>query len=175
MIKRLTTVTGALMLAVTFGAATPAVADKSGATGHTSGTQLAMSHGDHGGELILKRRAIFKCISTGLKNIKEGKGDAKANAALVLKNATILDQDLKALFPAGSHKGMTRAKEALWKDWDKFAKQAASLKEGAANLVKAEMAGDAKKGLKGVYKNCKACHKPFRDKKVEGAPKVKCG
>jgi cytochrome c556 len=178
MFKTFALLAGTIFTAAALSGTTPALADSK--TALDEGTQLAMGHGMKGhGKIkkrgqILKRRKIFRCISTGLKKIKKGKGNAKKNARLVLKNAAILHQNFKKLFPRGSHKGMTRAKKTLWKkkNWAKFAKQSAALKAGAARLVKM---GGSKKGLKGVYKTCKGCHKPFRGKKKKGAKKVKCG
>jgi cytochrome c556 len=158
MFKTFALLAGTIFTAAALSGTTPALADSK--TALAEGTQLAMGHGMKGhGKIkkrgqILKRRKIFRCISTGLKRIKKGKGNAKKNARLVLKNAAILHQNLKKLFPRGSHKGMTRAKKKLWKkkNWAKFAKQSAALKAGAARLVKM---GGSKKGLKGVYKTCK--------------------
>jgi len=172
MFKKIALFAGSIFTAATLSGMTPAMAESQAVS--AAGTQLAMGHGKKGHGVILKRRMIFKCISTSLKKIKKGKGNAKKHARIVLKNAARLDKNLKKLFPKGSHKGMTRAKKALWKDWAKFSKQSAALKSGAAKLVKAAMAGNAKKGLKGVYATCKGCHKPFRGKKKKDAPKVKC-
>lgn len=169
MFKKLALVTGTIFTAAALSGATPAFADSKSAVA-TQDIQIAMKKGF--GKVIKKRRQIYRCIATGLKKIKKGKGNAKKNARLVLKNAAILDQNLKKLFPKGSHKGKTRAKKALWDDWAKFAKQAAAMKAGAAKLA---AMGGSKKGLKGVYKTCKGCHKPFRGKKNKAHGKVKCG
>jgi cytochrome c556 len=168
MFKKLAIVTGIVFSVAAIAGTTPAFADSKTIV-KTQDIQIAMAKGF--GEAIKKRRTIFRCIATGLKKIKEGKGDAKKNARLVLKNAAMLEQNLKALFPAGSHKGKTRAKKALWGDWDKFAKQAAALKAGATKLTAMD---GSKKGLKGVYKTCKGCHKPFRGEKNKAHGKVKC-
>ncbi len=178
MIKLTSLSAGVILLAMSFGLSTTASADQVTAVNKSHETQIAMSHGDHGGmknaKTIIKRRTIFRCIATGLKKIKKGKGNAKNNAALALKNAAILNQNLKKLFPKGSYKGKTRAKAALWKDWGKFEKQSAALKAASAKLVLAADSGNAKKGLKAVYKTCKGCHKPFRGKKNKKHGKVKC-
>lgn len=169
MIKRFVLLAGTILTVAALSSSAPAIADSKNLAAQTAGTQLAMGHGN-----IIKRRTILKCISTGLKRIKKGKGNAKKNARLVLKNAALFSENLKSLFPKGSHKGMTRAKKSLWKEWKKFAKQAESMKAASAKLVILANAGKAKKGLKAVYKNCKACHKPYRGKKKKGATKVKC-
>lgn len=172
MFKKFALFAGTIFTAAALSGATPVLADSKTTVGEMHGTQIAAHHKMKGfDKLIIKRRTIFRCISTGLKKIKKGKGNAKKNARLVLKNTALLVQNLKALFPKGSHKGMTRAKKALWIKWDKFAKQAASLKKASAKLA---LMGGSKKGLKVVKKNCKGCHKPFRGKKKKGAKKVKC-
>ena len=151
MFKKFALFAGTIFTAAALSGATPVLADSNKTTvGEMHGTQIAAHHKMKGfDKLIIKRRTIFRCISTGLKKIKKGKGNAKKNARLVLKNAALLVQNLKALFPKGSHKGMTRAKKALWIKWDKFAKQAASLKKASAKLA---LMGGSKKGLKVVKK-----------------------
>lgn len=176
MLKTITLFAGTMFTAAALSGAAPALADSKTAIADFHGTQIAAHHKMKGfGKVIKKRRMIFKCISGGLKKIKKGKGNAKKNARLVLKNAAMLNQNLKALFPKGSHKGKTRAKKKLWANWKKFNKQSTALKAASARLVKAAMAGKAKKGLKAVYKTCKGCHKPFRGKKNKKYGKVKCG
>jgi cytochrome c556 len=92
--------------------------------------------------------------------------DAKAVAAAQKLNSNA--QDLLSHFPAGSGDDVlpkTRAKAAIWKNWDQFTKDAGNLKTETAALLVAANSGnksdfDAK--IKGVNNACGTCHKSFR-------------
>ncbi|HEY8507558.1 MAG TPA: cytochrome c, partial [Steroidobacteraceae bacterium] len=59
-------------------------------------------------------------------------------------------------------------KDAVWSDWDRFAKDADALQEAAAQLAKAVAANDqgaVRKYVGEVGKTCKSCHDQFKLKK----------
>lgn len=116
---------------------------------------------------IVHRQSTYKIVSGHMGNLK---------AALFLKGPTdnlVWDaesivaafQHMGDAYPAGSDKGDTKAKSAIWSDNEKF--QAAGKKAygAAVALVEATKSGDQAKSIdafKTLGGACKACHEDFR-------------
>ncbi len=124
-------------------------------------------------DALKDRKASMKSQSKALKVIKgytKGQGDLKSAVAAAKKIAS-LAETIPALFPQGSGMGYgtkTRAKPAIWKDWDKFKKASVSLAMNANNFANWSAMGDAatlKSAAGAIGKSCGGCHKSFRGPK----------
>jgi cytochrome c556 len=122
-------------------------------------------------DVIKKRKSLMKSTSKSVKTIKKAvkeKDYATVEAKAKLIAATM--GELPSLFPKGSTSGKSRAKEAIWKDWEKFMRGAKSNKESnkevAEFLAEAAAAKDGDQVatlVKGI--DCRTCHKSFRKPK----------
>ena len=94
------------------------------------------------------RQAAMKSNNKALKVIKgytKGKGDLKS-AVAAAKKIALTAKTIPSLFPQGSGVGYgtkTRAKPAIWKDWDKFKKASVTLAMNANNFANWSSMGDA--------------------------------
>lgn len=98
-------------------------------------------------------------------------------------------EKLTVLFPEGSLHSPTRAKPAIWADWERFAAMARELTEYAGALTAAasneRRAGGAPKGKPTpkelatmapdavftlLQKNCSDCHRMFRERRSDSSP-----
>lgn len=119
---------------------------------------------------IKYRQAMMKAIAghTGASSqIVRGKIDAGDDLAMHAQALAKLNRDLARLFPEGSDFGETKAKEAVWEDWDKFEQASKTASEATAAFAEAVGTGDREKiaaAFKEVGKSCKGCHKDFRQK-----------
>ena len=119
-------------------------------------------------DVIEKRQNLMKSNSASTKEIKaavEAKDYAtiETKAKVIVGNADrILD-----LFPKGSTKGKTKAKDDIWDKYDEFSKNPGKLKKAASELADAAKAKD--EGIdvkvKALGDVCGACHKAFRAEK----------
>lgn len=125
---------------------------------------------DEAENYIKYRQAMMKAIAghTGASSqIVRGKIDAGSDLAMHASALAELNSDLARLFPEGSDFGETRAKEAIWENWDKFEQAARAGTEATAAFAEAVDGGDREKiaaAFKEVGKSCKDCHKDFRQK-----------
>jgi cytochrome c556 len=72
------------------------------------------------------------------------------------------------LFPKGSTKGKTKAKDEIWEKRDEFTKNAKNLGKAAGELATAAKAKDdaaVTAKVKAVSEVCGSCHKAFRAEK----------
>ena len=119
-------------------------------------------------DVIENRQKLMKSNSESTKAIKaaaESKDYAtiETKAKVIVGNADrILD-----LFPKGSTKGKTKAKDDIWEKFDEFSKNPVKLKKAASELADAAKAKD--EGIdvkvKALGDVCGACHKAFRAEK----------
>ncbi|HZS83043.1 MAG TPA: cytochrome c [Stellaceae bacterium] len=126
------------------------------------------------GEAVVKdRQAAMKQQGTDLNNIKkflDGSVD-QADAVKAAGELVTIGQALPNRFPKGTSSaempGKTRAKPAIWAEWDKFLaaqknyvaevqKLEAALKGGDKTAIQAQWTSVAKNG-------CGGCHGPFRE------------
>ena len=118
---------------------------------------------------IKKRKSLMKSTSKASKAIKGAvkEGDfatVESNAKKIAKNM----DSFASHFPEGSTAKNSRAKAAIWDDWDDFKGKTNKLKSSARQLVNAASAQDlaqVKTEYKAVGKACGSCHKPYRAKK----------
>ena len=119
-------------------------------------------------DAVKDRRAAMKSNSKAGKAIKKAikagnEAAAQKQAAIIVANA----DKLAGLFPRGTDRGTlgkkaTRAKPAIWSDWDTFKTKLGALKKAASNVAGGDMAA-----AKGIGKACGSCHKAFRGKKAK--------
>ena len=70
-----------------------------------------------------------------------------------------------SMFPEGSGKGRTRAKQAIWKNWSEFESAANDFERESAKLSKVAESGDMEaiaKQVRATGKTCSGCHRNFR-------------
>jgi cytochrome c556 len=80
----------------------------------------------------------------------------------------ITAQRMLDLFPAGSGGERSRAKEAIWQNWDDFKAASRNFTDAAASLVTAARSGERDAigaALAATGKTCKGCHQNYRKPK----------
>lgn len=125
---------------------------------------LALAQSD----VIEQRQKLMKSNSASSKAIR-GAVKSKDYAAIETKAKTIMGNADKivGLFPKGSTKGKTKAKDAIWEMSDDFAKNAKTLNKTASELAAAAAAkddGTIEAKVKALGNTCSSCHKAFRAK-----------
>jgi cytochrome c556 len=119
---------------------------------------------------IKYRQAMMSAIGGHMgasTQIVRGKVSPEGHLAMHAKSLAELSRDIAALFPEGSDFGETKAKDAVWQDWDKFQQAADQAKQATAAFAEAVAGGDADAiaaAHKDVGKSCKGCHEDFRQK-----------
>jgi cytochrome c556 len=99
-----------------------------------------------------------------IKKILEDGGDL-AGAAPSAQSINAFAKQVPALFPAGSDKGETKAKAAIWSNEADFGVKAQAFEAETAKLVQAVASGDksaVQKQFGAVGGTCKACHDTYR-------------
>jgi cytochrome c556 len=97
------------------------------------------------------------------------KGEKEFNAEEFTKNAeavAILSKLPINGFIAGSNKGHTEAKDAVWTNMDDFKKKMETFQVEAASLAEVAKGGDMaaiKPQFGKVGESCKACHKEYKE------------
>jgi cytochrome c556 len=117
-------------------------------------------------DIIEKRQKLMKSQSAAAKEIK-GAVESKNYTTVEAKAKDIMgtSEQIPSLFPKGSTKGKTRAKNEIWENHDDFVKQAKTLNKTAGELAAAAKASnedEVKVKLKALGATCDSCHKQFR-------------
>lgn len=88
----------------------------------------------------------------------------KAHAQAIARHA---GEKLTSLFPEGSLNHPTRAKPAIWTDWDRFAESARQLATHADALAATAFNDQAPQDalFERLRQTCSDCHRAFRRKK----------
>lgn len=117
-------------------------------------------------DAIEQRQAAFKEIKAAVADVKDAMkakdyASAEASAQTIAGNA----QAVTELFPEGSFEGDTRAKPKIWDNLADFQQRQQTLAANAEQLVAASQSGDAKQlkdAFKTMSKDCKGCHRKYR-------------
>lgn len=131
----------------------------------------ATAYADASENMIKYRKGVMKAIAGHMgasSMIVTGKVKFNKNLKLHADALAALTKDMVAMFPEGSDFGETNAKDAVWEQPEKFKKAAKESEDAAAAFAKVVDSGDKGKSIaafKELGKTCKACHKPFRQKK----------
>jgi cytochrome c556 len=120
-------------------------------------------------DVIEKRQKAMKGNSADAKAIKAAL-ESKDYATIETKAKDIMGtaEKIPSLFPKGSTKGKTKAKDEIWEKGDDFAKAAKNLEKAASELAAAAKSkDDAAVGtkVKALGDACGSCHKAFRAEK----------
>ena len=120
-------------------------------------------------DVIEKRQKLMKSNSAAAKAIK-GAVESKDYATVETKAKEIMGnaEKIPDLFPKGSTKGKTKAKDEIWEKRDEFTKNAKNLGKAAGELATAAKAKDdaaVTAKVKAVSEVCGSCHKAFRAEK----------
>ena len=70
-----------------------------------------------------------------------------------------------SMFPEGSGKGRTRAKQAIWKNWSEYESAANNFERESTKLAEVAESGDMEalaKQVRATGKTCSGCHRNFR-------------
>ncbi len=134
-----------------------------------SSAGAAYSHSGASG-VVKERMDAMSAIAKSMKAVGAVmKGEAAFDAGSVESAAREIAKHAKKvphLFPEGTNKKPSEALPAIWTDWEKFTKIAASMETSAQDLAQA--AGEASDigGIRTQFgalaKTCKACHSDFR-------------
>lgn len=117
-------------------------------------------------DVIEKRQKAMKSQSAAMKEVKAAV-ESKNYATIEAKAKDVMGtaEQIPSLFPKGSTKGKTKAKDEIWEKNDDFVKHAKALSKSAGELAAAAKAGnDAEVGakVKSIGASCSGCHKEFR-------------
>jgi cytochrome c556 len=120
-------------------------------------------------DVIEKRQQLMKGQSADAKAIKAAV-ESKDYATIQTKAKDLMGsaEKIPDLFPKGSTKGKTKAKDEIWEKQDDFQKNAKNLRKAASDLADAAKAKDdaaVTAKVKGVSEACGSCHKAFRAEK----------
>lgn len=102
-----------------------------------------------------------------MAQIMRGKVDFRGHMAAHAEGVAGVAGHVTAMFPEGSDFGDTKAKMAVWDEWEKFEQAAKESKQAADDLVAAVGSGDdaaVGEAFKALGETCKGCHKDFRQK-----------
>ena len=132
-------------------------------------TLLVTSHLFAQADVIEKRQKAMKGNSEAAKAIKAA-AESKDYATIATKAKDIMGtaEKIPDLFPKGSTKGKTKAKDEIWEKRDEFTKAAKNLAKAADQLEDAAKAKDdaaVTAKIKEVSGACGSCHKAFRAEK----------
>jgi cytochrome c556 len=132
-------------------------------------TLLASSQLFAQADVIEKRQKLMKDNSAAAKAIK-GAAESKDYATIQTKAKDIMGnaEKIPDLFPKGSTKGKTKAKDEIWEKRGEFTKAAKNLEKAADELADAAKAKDddaVTAKIKALSGACGNCHKAFRAEK----------
>ena len=99
-----------------------------------------------------------------IKKILEDGGDL-SGATAPAQSLNAFAKQVPTLFPAGSDKGETKAKAAIWTNGADFGAKAQAFEAESAKLVQAVASGDkasVQKQFGAVGGTCKGCHEIYR-------------
>lgn len=117
-------------------------------------------------DVIQTRKAGFEDYKKAMGEIKDavGKGDLAAIGP-VTDRIDAFAAKIPILFPPGSDKGKTAAKEVIWANFPDFTAKAHDLQASANALKVAAASGDKAatgKAFGAMADSCKACHQRYR-------------
>jgi cytochrome c556 len=117
-------------------------------------------------DVIQTRKAGFEDYKKAMGEIKDavGKGDLAA-VGPVADRIDAFAAQIPGLFPPGSDKGRTAAKEVIWANFPDFTAKAQDLQTAAKALKVAAASGDKAatgKAFGAMADTCKACHQRYR-------------
>ncbi|ALG70417.1 cytochrome C [Azospirillum thiophilum] len=117
-------------------------------------------------DVIQTRKAGFEDYKKAMGEIKDavGKGDLAA-VGPVADRVDAFATKIPGLFPPGSDKGRTAAKEVIWANFPDFTAKAQGLQASAQALKVAASTGDkaaTAKAFGAMADSCKACHQRYR-------------
>ena len=117
-------------------------------------------------DVIKTRQDGFGDYKKAMGEIKDALGrDQVTAAAAPAQRIEAFAGKIPGLFPPGSDKGKTGAKEVIWANFPDFTAKAKDLEGAAKTLSAAASTGDKAatgKAFAALADNCKACHQRYR-------------
>jgi cytochrome c556 len=129
---------------------------------------VTFASGVHAEEDSLKvRKEGFEASKKSFVAIKKilEDGDDLSGAATPAQSLNAFAKQIPTLFPAGSDKGETKAKAAIWSNEADFGIKAQAFEAESAKLIQAVASGDkaaVQKQFGTVGGTCKGCHDTYR-------------
>jgi cytochrome c556 len=115
---------------------------------------------------IKTRQAGFGDLKKAMGEVKDALGKNQVAAvAPVAARVGAFATTIPSLFPPGSDKGKTGAKEVIWANFPDFTAKAKGLEDAAKTLAAAAATGDKAatgKAFAAMADSCKACHQRYR-------------
>jgi cytochrome c556 len=115
---------------------------------------------------IKARQAGFDDLKKAMGEVKDALGkDQVAAVAPVAARIGAFATTIPSLFPPGSDKGKTGAKDVIWANFPDFTAKAKGLEDAAKLLAAAAATGDKAatgKAFAAMADSCKACHQRYR-------------
>lgn len=122
--------------------------------------------------VVKERMDLMSAIGKDMKEVKKMlKGESaydKEQMSLRILSIQKSAHKVNQLFPKGSLKHPSEAKRSIWKNWDEFTGITEKLIRDSTKLSQVAETDDKRKIMKQfvtVAKNCRSCHKSFREKK----------
>ena len=120
--------------------------------------------------MVMKRMEMMKAMGDSMKEMAGMfRGKSPYNAERVKALASDMashSEHIPMMFPKGSNKKPSEAKDSIWTDAEGFKKSSLELKAYAEALASASSdQAAAKVAFKDVGKTCKSCHTDYREKK----------
>ena len=135
-----------------------------------SSSYYNMALADNTEQLIKFRQNTMKSLSANSKMIKAvlTQNINSQHLAQLTTNLSASAKMMKGNFPEGSDFGDTDAKEAIWENKADFDSKIKDFEKATSELLTAVKQNAAKSKLMDSYqavgKNCKSCHKKYREK-----------
>ncbi len=129
-----------------------------------AGSMLGSEATPESRDVVRERIDIMEKIGEDASAIGDAlKAGDTSKAAALADEITAAAKTLPELFPAGSIGPDSRAKPEIWSDAERFAELFAEMPARSAAIADAARnGGEARKALFAMFKNCKACHRDFR-------------
>lgn len=120
-------------------------------------------------DIIRERQRSYESLSDELAQaaqlLKQGNAESMSQIRPLSQSLVATGARLRDAFPPGSGRGKTRARSAIWRNPDDFAKRLARLNTALEDLNRAAEAGapdQARAALQDAADSCRACHFWYR-------------
>jgi len=134
----------------------------------TSGLIFCAASAALAGDPIDERVKAFKGAKQSFAQVKDGlsSGD-NAAIAEAAKSLAALGGRIPDMFPVGSNKGKTDAKDEIWSNFSDFSAKAKTMQERSQALALLASSGGTKDQLAEaagqVMDSCKSCHRRYKE------------
>tara|TARA_B100000686_G_scaffold354029_1_gene462242 strand:+ start:1189 stop:1659 length:471 start_codon:yes stop_codon:yes gene_type:complete len=131
-------------------------------------SSLKTSYANEPEKIISYRKVLMKVTASHISAIASISRSDISYTSHVSTHANAIAEIARIMpdtFPEGTFIGKTRAKEAIWSDWEKFLQMASDLEQAARELAEksnSSLKVDLSAGLSAIGATCSNCHKLYR-------------